>query len=197
MTSPWVTALCILGGEFVKRVVLHLTGVTVVQEVEKSFSNQKVARSIPCQKSVLEQDTEPLIAPDAQCALSVIVKCVYILVSRFGCIFIWIAWINEKITHICWPCISQDMSFHFKGLWPLWREKGHLMWEWSKSSHGTANDIKHATPDWTLLKGKTQTCKMVMVQADQKPVIYLYLDQNPRWDPRQWHHVIRETYPLT
>ena len=41
----------------------------VVQEVEKSFSNQKVASSIPC-RSVLEQDTEPLIAPDVQCAIS-------------------------------------------------------------------------------------------------------------------------------
>ena len=58
-------------------------GATVVQEVEKSFSNQKVATSIPC-RSVLEQDTEPLIAPDMQCAISVNVKCVYILVSRFG-----------------------------------------------------------------------------------------------------------------
>src|SRR4029434_3799408 len=48
--------------------------------VEKSFSNQKVASSIPC-RSVLEQDTEPLIAPDVQCAISVNVKCVYILVS--------------------------------------------------------------------------------------------------------------------
>ena len=38
--------------------------------VEKSFSNQKVASSIPC-RSVLEQDTEPLIAPDVQCAISV------------------------------------------------------------------------------------------------------------------------------
>ena len=47
---------------------------TVVQEVEKSFSNQKVASSIPC-RSVLEQDTEPLIAPDVQCAISVNVKC--------------------------------------------------------------------------------------------------------------------------
>ena len=56
-------------------------GATVVEEVEKSFSNQKVASSIPC-RSVLEQDTEPLIAPDVQCAISV--KCVYILVSRFG-----------------------------------------------------------------------------------------------------------------
>ena len=56
---------------------------TVVQEVEKSFSNQKVASSIPFW-SVLEQDTEPLIAPDVQCAISVDVKCVYILVSRFG-----------------------------------------------------------------------------------------------------------------
>ena len=36
------------------------------QEVEKSFSNQKVASSIPC-RSVLGQDTEPLIAPDDQC----------------------------------------------------------------------------------------------------------------------------------
>src|SRR4029434_7616716 len=54
--------------------------------VEKSFNNQKVARSsIPC-RSVLEQGTEPLIAPDVQCAISV--KCVYIVsgtyVSRFG-----------------------------------------------------------------------------------------------------------------
>ena len=46
----------------------------MVQEVEKSFSNQKVAGSIPC-RSVLEQDTEPLIAPDVpQCAISVNVK---------------------------------------------------------------------------------------------------------------------------
>src|SRR4029434_8759294 len=55
--------------------------------VEKSVSNQKVASSIPC-RSVLEQDTEPLIAPDVQCAISVNVKCVYIVsrtyVSRFG-----------------------------------------------------------------------------------------------------------------
>ena len=60
---------------------------TVVQEVNKSFSNQKVASSIPC-RSVLEQGTEPLIAPDVQCAISVNVKCVYIVsrtyVSRFG-----------------------------------------------------------------------------------------------------------------
>ena len=51
----------------------------MVKEVEKSFSNQKV----PC-RSVLEQDTEPLIAPDVQCAISVNVKCVHILVSRLG-----------------------------------------------------------------------------------------------------------------
>ena len=57
-------------------------GATVVQEVKKSFSKQKVASSIPC-RSILEQDTEPLIAPDVQCAISVNVKCVYI-VSRFG-----------------------------------------------------------------------------------------------------------------
>src|SRR4029434_8030228 len=38
--------------------------------VEKSFSNQKVASLIPC-RSVPEQDTEPLIAPDVQCAISV------------------------------------------------------------------------------------------------------------------------------
>ena len=50
--------------------------------VEKSFSNQKVSSLIPC-RSVLEQDTEPPIAPDVQCAISVNVKCVYIL-SRFG-----------------------------------------------------------------------------------------------------------------
>ena len=45
-------------------------GATVVQEVEKSFSKQKVASSIPC-RSVIEQDTEPLIAADVQCAISV------------------------------------------------------------------------------------------------------------------------------
>ena len=45
----------------------------MVQEVEKSFSNQTVASSIPS-RSVLEQDTEPLIAPDVQCAISVNVK---------------------------------------------------------------------------------------------------------------------------
>ena len=56
------------------------SGATVVQEVNKSFSNQKVASSIPC-RSVLEQDTEPLIAPDVQCAISVNV---YTCVSRFG-----------------------------------------------------------------------------------------------------------------
>ena len=55
-------------------------GATVVQEVDKSVSNQKVASSIPC-RSVLEQDTEPLIAPDVQCAISV--KC-RTYVSRFG-----------------------------------------------------------------------------------------------------------------
>ena len=59
----------------------------MVQEVKKSFGNQKVASSIAC-RSVLEKDTEPLIAPapDVQCAISV--KCVYIVsrthVSRFG-----------------------------------------------------------------------------------------------------------------
>src|SRR4029434_5750593 len=46
---------------------------TVVQEVKKSFDNQKVASSIPC-RSVLEQDTEPLFAPDVQCAISVKMK---------------------------------------------------------------------------------------------------------------------------
>src|SRR4029434_9682592 len=45
---------------------LHVHVAIVVQEVEKSSSNQKVASSIPC-RSVLEQDTEPLIAPDVQC----------------------------------------------------------------------------------------------------------------------------------
>ena len=67
--------------------IQYIYGATVVQEVEKSFSKQKVASSIPC-RSVLEQDTEPLIAPDVQCAISVNVKCVYIVsrtyVSRFG-----------------------------------------------------------------------------------------------------------------
>ena len=63
--------------------LIHCTHTTVAQEVEKSVSNQKVASSIPC-RSVLEQGTEPLIAPDVQCAISVNVKNVYILVSRFG-----------------------------------------------------------------------------------------------------------------
>ena len=49
----------------------------MVQEVEKSFSNQKVASSIPC-RSVPEQDTEPLIAPDVQCAISVtVIMCIH------------------------------------------------------------------------------------------------------------------------
>ena len=51
----------------------YTEGATVVQEVKKSnksFSNQKGASSIPCQ-SVLEQDTEPQIVPDVQCAISV------------------------------------------------------------------------------------------------------------------------------
>src|SRR4029434_6713481 len=61
---------------------------TVVQEVEKSFSNQKVASSIPC-RSVLEQDTDPLIAPDVQCAISVNVKCVYMCKSHI-CKSLWI-----------------------------------------------------------------------------------------------------------
>ena len=64
---------------------LEKMGATVLQEVEKSSSNQKVASSIPC-RSILEQDTEPLIAPHVQCAINV--KCVYIVsrtyVSRFG-----------------------------------------------------------------------------------------------------------------
>ena len=58
-------------------------GAAVVQEVKKSFSNQKVASSIPC-RSVLEQDTEPLIAPDGVCHQCKCRKCVYILVNRFG-----------------------------------------------------------------------------------------------------------------
>src|SRR4029434_6328615 len=43
---------------------------TVVQEVEKSVSNQKVASSNPC-RSVFEQGTEPLIAPDVQCKICI------------------------------------------------------------------------------------------------------------------------------
>src|SRR4029434_6801698 len=42
--------------------VFACVGATVVQEVEKSFSNQKVVSSILC-RGVLERDTEPLIAP--------------------------------------------------------------------------------------------------------------------------------------
>src|SRR4029434_7254383 len=57
-----------LGGQY---------GATVVQ-VEKSFSNQKVASSIPC-RCVLEQDTEPLIAPDVpvchQCKCKMCIHC--------------------------------------------------------------------------------------------------------------------------
>ena len=77
------TFLRVVSVESNNPVLLLFRGATVVQEVEKSFSNQKVASSSPC-RSVLEQDTEPLIAPDVQCALSVNVQCVYILVSRFG-----------------------------------------------------------------------------------------------------------------
>ena len=51
-------------------------GAAVIQEVKKSFSNQKVASSTPC-RSVLEQDTEDTIAPDVQCAISVNEKNVY------------------------------------------------------------------------------------------------------------------------
>src|SRR4029434_4837245 len=54
-------------------IYLHFPGATVVQEEEKSYSNQKVVSSIPC-RSVLEQDAEPLIAPDVQFAISVNVK---------------------------------------------------------------------------------------------------------------------------
>ena len=43
-------------------------GATVVQEVQKLFSIQKVASSIPC-RSILEQDTDPLIAPDVYTSL--------------------------------------------------------------------------------------------------------------------------------
>src|SRR4029434_10651410 len=43
-------------------------GGAVAQEAERSFSNQEIASSIPC-RSVLEQDTESLIAPDVQCAI--------------------------------------------------------------------------------------------------------------------------------
>src|SRR4029434_8162061 len=64
-------------------------GATVVQEVEKTFSNQKVVSSIPC-RSVLEQDTEPLIAPDVQCAISVNVKmCIHPCKSHI-CKSLWI-----------------------------------------------------------------------------------------------------------
>src|SRR4029434_7324128 len=59
-------------GEVSRLCLCCILGATVVQEVEKSFSNQKVASSIPC-RSVLEQDTEPLTASDVQCAISV--KC--------------------------------------------------------------------------------------------------------------------------
>src|SRR4029434_9165330 len=56
-----------------RELTIDIFRATVVQEVKKSFSNQKVASLIPC-RTVLEQDTEPLIAPDGQCAISVNVK---------------------------------------------------------------------------------------------------------------------------
>src|SRR4029434_841642 len=78
--QKWITDNCYLKiTSLLNREMIN--GATVVQEVEKSFSNQKVASSIPC-RSVLEQDTEPLIAPDVQCAISVNVKCVYIQVAH-------------------------------------------------------------------------------------------------------------------
>src|SRR4029434_5197303 len=55
-------------------VLFHVcTVVHEVEEANQSRSKQTVASSIPC-RSVLEQDTEPLIAPDVQCAISVNVK---------------------------------------------------------------------------------------------------------------------------
>src|SRR4029434_8844030 len=67
----------------------YTTGATVVPEVKKTFRNQKVASSIPC-RSVLEQDTEPLIAPDVQCAISVNVKmCIHPCKSHI-CKSLWI-----------------------------------------------------------------------------------------------------------
>src|SRR4029434_3853178 len=87
LCNPWasfkVIKKCNYNKHLYPKSILHCPGIetagaTVVQEVEKSFSNQKVASSIPC-RSVLEQDTEPLIAPDVQCAISVNVKCVYIV----------------------------------------------------------------------------------------------------------------------
>ena len=55
----------------------YLSGATVVQEVEKSVSNQKVASSIPTVEASLSKTLNPLIAPDVQCAISVDVKCIY------------------------------------------------------------------------------------------------------------------------
>ena len=61
--------MCPCADESQAHPLVVVVGATVVQEVKKSSSNQKAASSIPC-RSVLEQDTEPLIAPDVQCAIS-------------------------------------------------------------------------------------------------------------------------------
>src|SRR4029434_1126852 len=76
-----------------------------ITEVEKSFSNQKVASSIPC-RSVLEQDTEPLIAPDVQCAISVNVKCVH-FVSR--------TYVSRFVTHFTFTLMAHCTSGAIRG----------------------------------------------------------------------------------
>ena len=72
--------------------------------VEKSFSNQKVASSISC-RSVLEQDTEPLIAPDVQCAISVNVKmCIH------PCKSLWIKASAKCKCNVPYTVLCLDLS---------------------------------------------------------------------------------------
>src|SRR4029434_957797 len=82
--------------------------------VEKSFSNQKVASSIPC-RSVLEQDTEPLIAPDVQCAISVNVKCKMCIHCKSPiCKSLWI---KASAKCKCLPAKQQTKSLRHKDRW--------------------------------------------------------------------------------
>src|SRR4029434_11156610 len=74
-------------------------GATVVQEVEKSFSNQKVTSSFPHCRSVLEQDTEPLIA---KCAVCHQCKCkMYIHCKSHICKSLWIK-ASAKCKSLCY-----------------------------------------------------------------------------------------------
>src|SRR4029434_7761370 len=65
---------------------VDVLGATVVQEVEESFSNRKIASLILTKcRSDPEQDTEPLIAPDAAACVCVCV-CARVCVCVSVCV---------------------------------------------------------------------------------------------------------------